>query len=80
MISNKIHIILAVFVILAAVQSFGLVTSSLTHVGDTTLYVHIAPDRGDNNGPNGDNTGPSANVNPPSQAIMYKAPSLTPKH
>ena len=77
MISKKIHIMLAVFLIVAAVQSFGLVTSSLTHVGDTTLYVHFDATR--------DNTtdhpcSQGGTVNPPSQTIMYKSPSLTPKH
>jgi hypothetical protein len=43
MVNNKVLGILTIFVIVTALQGFGLVATSLAHVGSVTLSAHIAP-------------------------------------
>jgi hypothetical protein len=81
MINKRILGIIAIFLVVTAIQGFGLVATSLAHVGSITLSTHIAASEHGGNG-EGAGGGPGnygSAVGPPSQTpARYFAPRLTP--
>jgi hypothetical protein len=76
MINNKILGIITVFIVVAAIQGVGLITSSLAHVGSITLFTPITASHGGNNEGAGGGPGNYGSANPP---LHYLAPPLTPQ-
>jgi hypothetical protein len=83
-IDDKILGIIAIFVIVTAAQGFGILTTSLAHVGDMTLSTGIGATRagsGEGAGNFHDHSGSSSNGgHPPTQAPQTPqyAPRLIP--